>query len=115
MKPRQPSKKTIAKNFPNCDARYVCQLLTDDTTVENDESVKQWINQCYHRPSMDELRAYALNSALEMHGVEYMDGKRSFSYLNTGDAYGITLIRYHDSRSWFINSWGDIVEPYLLS
>ena len=110
MKPRQPSKKTIAKNFPNCDARYVRQLLTDDTTVENDESVKQWINQCYHRPSTDELRAYALNSALEMYGIEYVPGKRPFCYLNTGDPYGVTLIRYQDSMSWFISSWGDIVE-----
>ena len=110
MKPRQPSKKTIAKNFPECDARYVRHLLTDDTTVENDESVKQWINQCFHRPSMDELRAFALNVALEMFGIEYTDGKRPFCYLNTGDTYGVTLIRYQDSMSWFIGSWGDIVE-----
>ena len=110
MKPRQPSKKTIAKNFPNGDARYVRHLLTDDTTVENDESVKQRINQCYHRPSMDELRAHALNSALDMHGVEYAYGKRPFYYLNTGYSYGVTLVKYHDSRSWFVSSWSDIVE-----
>lgn len=110
MKPRQPSKKTIAKNFPNCDARYVRQLLTDDTAVKNDTAVKVWVKQCYNVPSIEEQRAFALNAALEMYGIEYIDGKRPFCYLNTGDAYGTTLLRYQDRLSWFIGNWGDIVE-----
>ena len=92
MKPRQPSKKTIAKNFPNCNARYVRHLLTNDNAVKNDPDVKAWIKQCYHVPSVEEQRAFALNVALEMYGIEYVPGKRPFCYLNTGDPYGVTLI-----------------------
>ena len=110
MKPRQPSELSISKTFPTSNANYVRQLLTDDNTVENDPAVKAWVSQCYHIPSVEEQRAFALNAALEMHGVEYIDGKRPFCYLNTGDTYGVTLIRYRDSLSWFIGSWGDIVE-----
>ena len=81
-----------------------------DSTVKNDVAVKTWVRQCYHLPNIEEQRAVALNAALEMYGIEYVPGKRPFCYLNTGDAYGVTLIRYQDSMSWFIGSWGDIVE-----
>lgn len=110
MKPRQPSELSISKAFPTSNAHYVRQLLTDDTAVKNDPAVKAWVNQCYHVPSIEEQRAFALNAALEMFGIEYIDGKRPFCYLNTGDAYGTTLLRYQDNQSWFIGNWGDIVE-----
>ena len=110
MKPRQPSELSISKAFPTNNAHYVRQLLTDDNAVENDPAVKAWVNQCYHLPSIEEQRACALNAALEMYGIEYIGGKRPFCYLNTGDPYLVTLIRYQDSKSWFIGNWGDIVE-----
>ena len=110
MKPRQPSKVAISKAFPTSNANYVRQLLIDDEAVKNDPAVKAWVRQCYHIPSVEEQRAFALNVALEMFGIEYIDGKRPFCYLNTGDPYGVTLIRYLDSLSWFIGNWGDIVE-----
>ena len=110
MKPGQPSELSISKTFPTNNANYVRRLLTDDNTVKNDPAVKAWVRQCYHLPNIEEQRAFALNVALEMFGIEYIDGKRPFCYLNTGDTYGVTLIRYRDSLSWFIGNWGDIVE-----
>ena len=110
MKPRQPSELSISKAFPTSNANYVRHLLTNDNAVKNDPDVKAWVKQCYHVPSVEEQRAVALNAALEMYGIEYIQGRRPFCYLNTGDPYGVTLTRYRDSQSWFISTWGDIVE-----
>lgn len=65
------------------------------------------------RTSDDALQA--LDKVMGTHGVEFTAQHphsypvgRSFRYLNTGDTYAATIIRY-DGR-WILGSWGDLLE-----
>ena len=46
---------------------------------------------------------------LGTYGIEYCRGSRSFAYLNAGDAYTPTLIRFFDGQ-YRVADWGTIVE-----
>ena len=79
---------------------------------------------CINYPIAD-LRAELLNTALGCYGVEYLfegsDGLRGnlegctdqpiCTYLNTGDTYAATLLKYRGR--WQIGCWGDIAERYM--
>lgn len=112
MKTRVPSIKALTKAFPDANAILIRDLLT------NFESVEQYLNnhglcaRFYSPPEPRYAYMLALNHALGFHGVEHagQGGERGFTYLNTGDAYGVTLIQFDDKDSIFISTWGDIVE-----
>lgn len=112
MKPRTPSIQALQKAFPGYDAPCIRALLVSDTLVENYLLEHNILAQFYNRPDRRYARMLALNHYLEMYGVEHAGqcGERGFSYLNTGDAYGTTLIQFDDKASIFIGTWGDIVE-----
>jgi hypothetical protein len=59
------------------------------------------------------IRMTELNSIAETYGIEHAhaEGGRypSFDYLNRGDTYCATLIRFADGR-YRVAAWGDIVE-----
>lgn len=109
---RTPSIKTIKKYFPQVDAKLVKLLLTDDLAVETYLHHYGITKGFYNPPGRRYGRMLALNHALDMFGVEHIGqcGERAFSYLNTGDSYGTTLIQFEDKESIFVSSWGDIVE-----
>lgn len=80
----------------------------------------EWINQCYNKPSHNELILNALDELLEMCGVEAISDSRFYvdsyhgdiiaSYLNTGDTYCCTILLDHLKNRWKLISWGDFVE-----
>ena len=70
--------------------------------------------QAYHPHAKYVLKLEALNQILGLYGVEYVpkgSNQRSpgFEYLNTGDSYAPTIVRF-DGGGYRISSWGDIVE-----
>lgn len=80
-------------------------------------SCKRWIDQCYNRPSDDELRMCAFNEIMEGHGIEAHFGEWQngywcdveFTYVNQGDSYAMTII-HHREKGWMVGSVGDLVE-----
>lgn len=70
--------------------------------------------QCMGKPADYMLKLVAINEILGLHGVEYIPagrGKRSpaFYYLNTGDSYAVTILRFGPNQ-YRVGSWGDQVE-----
>jgi len=67
--------------------------------------------ECYHPPSTQDIRMECLNVLGEFHGVEGFDTKNGEClYLNAGDTYTPTLIRF--GSSYRITTWGDIAERH---
>jgi len=70
---------------------------------------------------LDDLREYTrrvqvalqvMDAAFETFGVEFVEKKRGsgFSYLNTGDSYGATIVFDWEKETWGIGSWAARVE-----
>jgi hypothetical protein len=60
---------------------------------------------------------HVLDSIAETHGVEYIAHKddslsqaMGIEYLNTGDSYALTIVRFCETGNYRVVSWGDIVE-----
>lgn len=66
--------------------------------------------ECYHSPTTTDVRMHALNVAARTHGVEHLQSTRGevAYYLNTGDTYAPTIIRWHGT--YRVQAWGDFVE-----
>ena len=94
--------------------RKIHSGLLDSATFD---SCKRWIDQCYHRPSDEELRMCAFNEILEGYGIEAHFGEWQngywcdveFTYVNMGDSYALTIIRHRD-KGWLVGTVGDLVE-----
>ena len=83
-----------------------------------------WQRFNYINYPIADLRTELLNTVLDTYGVEYLfegsDGLRGdpegcndlpiCTYLNTGDTYAPTLLKYRGR--WQVGSWGDIAEKY---
>lgn len=80
-------------------------------------SCQRWIDQCYHRPTDNELRMCAYNEILEGYGIEAHFGEWQngywcdveFTYVNLGDSYAMTII-HHREKGWLVGTVGDLVE-----
>ena len=106
-----PSIKKLDQVAPG-KGRILRQLLISEDAVLNHPAAQALEQQCYGKPSLVQLRMEALNAEAEMYGVEcvrFKDGSLAFEYLNTGDSYYPTIIRWSDGR-YRVSSWGDIVE-----
>lgn len=78
-------------------------------------SPAELVARCWHSPALWLLKMAAADEICGTHGVEavfYKNGKLAFEYLNAGDPYVATLIRWNDGRArrYIVKSWGDIVE-----
>lgn len=78
-------------------------------------SPSEIVARCYSAPWLQQLKMTAANEVCGTHGVEavrYKNGRVAFEYLNAGDPYVPTLIRWNDGRTrrYVVKSWGDIVE-----
>lgn len=109
----KPSIKTLERAFPG-KGKVLRKLLTSEQAVREHPAAQARESECYNHPSLTDLRLHALNAELETFGVEYVKGKGtartpSFEYLNTGDTYAATIVRFADGR-YRVSSWGDIVE-----
>jgi hypothetical protein len=87
------------------------------------ESVERWVRQCYNMPSRAELIMEAANEVLDGFGVEALwpRGETAGScvppvatYVNQGDPYTLTLIRFEETGHFALASWGDVVESRRL-
>lgn len=98
--------------------RQIHKGLMDPATLE---SCKRWINQCYHRPTDEELRMCAYNEILEGYGIEAHFGEWQngfwcdveFTYVNLGDSYALTIVRHRD-KGWLVGTVDNLVEAVCL-
>lgn len=95
-------------------ADKILAIQSGETDPETYKSVSDWVNRCYNRPSVPEMRLYAFNEILEGHGVEggcVLNGDAAdYSYVNMGDTYTCTILHDCDRGTFRLMSWGDFVE-----
>ena len=111
---RMPSIKTLEAAFPGKGAE-IRALLKKERTTMSYESVKQWVNQCYHKPRYIDRLLLALNEILEGHGVEPIWGNDSVTwpiaeYVNMGDTYNTTILYDRDHGTIQVTCLGDWIE-----
>lgn len=80
-------------------------------------ATSDYLRRCYAHPRLHELKMEVANELCQTHGVEAIfrhsgDFWPAFEYLNAGDTYSTTLIRWCDGRSrrYVVGDWGSIVE-----
>jgi hypothetical protein len=123
------------KNLLSYTNRHICELLNIECNKaedikkvisgyllpENFKTVKTWINQCYNKPSVNELKLCAINEIMSGYGVEGIEVSSDFfqhfyygnciaSYINLGDTYTTTVLFDHRTEKFYIISWGDFYE-----
>ena len=113
-----PSVKSIEQAFPG-KGKVMRKLLESKQAVLDHQAAKELERKCYNAPGLAYMRMTALNMEAETYGVEAVwkagegpgdcTSHPAFEYLNTGETYNLTLIRWSDGR-YRIASWGDIVE-----
>jgi hypothetical protein len=116
---RLPSVKTLCEAFPDLTPEYA-EILRAILRLEKRPKdypdkfphTLEWIRACYNKPSMAEVNMRAADELLGGHGVEaiFEDGAMWpwLEYVNTGDAYNVTLCRV--DGNYRVQSWGGIVE-----
>ena len=116
---RCPTVKRMVRelNISTEQARTVRGLVKGSIDPESVEATADWVRQCYHRPSDDELIQHAVDVTLETFGTEALWGdsctQPEYVYCNAGDTYAATMIWRWDGWGWsdpFIACWGDIAE-----
>ena len=70
------------------------------------------LSECYHPPKTWDLRMTALDAICDgSYGLESFETNKGFcDYLNTGDSYSPTLLRFNGQ--YRVACWGDIAERY---
>lgn len=70
------------------------------------------IAECYHTPSVSDVRLHVLDALAGTHGVESFECRDGSvcDYLNAGDTYALTLVRFQGR--YRITCWGDIAERH---
>ena len=113
-----PSVKMLNRAFSG-KGRELRRLLESSKAVNAHPAAIALESQCYNPPGMTYKRMTALNAVAGTYGVEAVwhagesandcTSSPAFEYLNTGDTYALTIIRWADGR-YRVASWGDIVE-----
>jgi len=80
-----------------------------ESVLEKYPSASKWYHACYNPMDMHVAKMAIADEILGTYGIEYCRGSRSFAYLNTGDSYAATLIRFFDGQ-YRVSDWGTIVE-----
>ncbi|WP_144267084.1 hypothetical protein [Comamonas thiooxydans] len=110
MPKRLPSLKTLSSVFDDAQRARAILEMTRTQLLEIAACQKRDA-ECFHPPKTHELRMTALN-ALEsgFFGVESVRSTNDeyADYLNTGDTYAATLIRFRGN--YRVQSLGDFVE-----
>lgn len=109
---RTPSIAALESAFPGKGAALK-RLLTSADAVRKHPAAVALAARCYNPPTLAQLRMVALDACAETYGVEAVwrrgNGALAFEYLNTGDTYAPTIVRFA-SGTYAVKSWGDIVE-----
>ena len=112
-----PSIKTLNSAFPGLgkDLRRVLEM--DRRELIQHPAGEKRVKGCYHPPATYDIRLRVLDAIAETCGVEYISHKndtfresRGFDYLNVGDPYVLTIIRFCETGRYIVACYGDIVE-----
>jgi len=106
-----PSIRTLETAFPG-KGRILRALIESPAVVCAHPAAVALSQQSHGRPTLAHQRMTALNAELEFFGVENVpSGRRSpgFEYLNSGDTYAVTIIRFHNGR-YRVTDIGSIIE-----
>lgn len=109
---RQPSIRTIVRGLDctNQQAKKIKDIFSNSVDLENYDSVKSLIYQCYNPPGHVQKSMTAINEILEGYGVECIE-EISTQYVNMGDTY-INTVCYKNGR-FYVNSWSDLMEANI--
>ena len=104
-----PSVKRIAQvcNVDTETAYKVRKVMDGRLSPDTVPATQAWLDQCYNRPRVHELKMHAIDVLLGNYGVEYAAGIK-LEYSNTGDSYAGTVL-FRNGR-YSVGSWGDIAE-----
>ena len=107
-----PSVKRLEAAFPG-KGKELRTLLERENTVRLNSAAIEYNRRCYNAPSLSALRMVALDDAAETHGVEAFQDKRGgwIDYLNVGDCYIDTIVRFPDGR-YRVACVGDVIERH---
>ncbi len=110
---RIPSRATLERAFPGKGAE-LRQALELTAYVNAHPAAVELARRCHNPPRMAHKRLHVLNAILQGHGIEYVPqghNARSpaFEYVNMGDTYSMTIVRFLDGR-YLVTCWGSIVE-----
>lgn len=114
-----PSVKRLELAFPGCGRDLRAALEATRRQLEEHPAGAARIAECYHPPLTCDIRLHVLDAIAETCGVEYIahpnDGycrgeQYGIDYLNTGDSYCLTIVRFAATGTYQVRSWGDIVE-----
>ena len=112
-----PSIKTLNFAFPGLgkDLRRALELSRKE--LKEHPAGEKRAEECYHPPATYDIRLHVLDAIAKTHGVEYiahnddtMGASKGFDYLNVGDPYIPTIIRYRETGRYVVACYGDIVE-----
>ena len=114
-----PSIRTLENAFPGKgkELRRVLEMRRKELAEHPAGAAR--IAACWHPPKTYDVRLHVLNAVAETFGVEYIahadDGYREgeqygIDYINTGDTYTPTIVRFAATGTYQVRSWGDIVE-----
>lgn len=75
----------------------------------------RWVQNCANTPHTKHIVSVALNEIAEGYGLELVSSEETKSghaleYVNQGDPYVITVLRYCNTTNWFLGCWGDCVK-----
>jgi hypothetical protein len=108
-----PSIKTLDRAFPG-KGKALRALLESAKLVREHPAAIERERTAYHPHALATLRMEALNSTAECYGVEYVPRganarSHGFEYLNTGETYAPTIVRFDNGR-YAVSDIGSIIE-----
>ena len=112
-----PSIKRLESAFPG-HGKAIRQALESTQFCRQHPAGAARIAECYHPPSIVDLKLTVVNSMTEGHGVEYIAHRDDtlhgsiygLDYVNQGKTYATTIIFDHKSNRFILGDWGSIVE-----
>ena len=128
-----PCVKTLTEqlNISVPRAKYIRKLMRLEVGDHQlPAATQRWIRWCHHTPSIEagrmatrrEVALHAIDAVLGTFGVEAVELNANrkwidsyhcniaFTYCNTGDTYGATVLLDSASQHFAVSSWGSRVE-----
>ena len=108
---KSPSIKTLQTIFGANAAKAKALLRMNREQLLQTKIGAARMSECYSAPTTQDIRMECLNALGDFYGVEYFETKKGWCmYLNSGDTYNLTLVRFNGS--YRVTSWGDIAERH---
>jgi hypothetical protein len=109
----KPSIKTLERAFPG-KGRALRALLDSEKAVRAHPAAIERERTAYHPHQLGTLRMEALSAVAGCYGVEHVQAgdhvnSPGFDYLNTGDPYTPTIVRFYGGR-YIVCDIGTLIE-----